>query len=181
MAKVKDLESELRNYLENAPETAEIIMRVTDFREVLHTTANDRGVQHKVTMRKNHPRVSVYQNNKTGLPTLKVKEGAGPITFKFKIVDEEISDRFKDTYYPLGIAFEWQGSTQLIGTRKPDMVGRSNFPIERTHVYGDSLYVTDLLISRAEGAQYKFSLIIQRERDGKIGIIDPGIEHENEI
>ncbi len=173
MEKIIALEKELKASLETAPGIVEVILTVTDFREVLQTRGVERGTFHTVTISKGKDVVSVEEG--ADMPKLKIKKDSGPVTFRFKIVDAKTDD----VYQPLGIAFKEERSAKSPSTNKTNMIGENNFPLDRMHIYGNNLYITDLYLPEARDLKYKFSVIFQRERDAKIGIIDPGIEHEN--
>lgn len=171
--KIVALEKELKATLETAPGIVEVILTVTDFREVLQTRGVERGTFHTVIIAKGHDVISVEEGG--DIPKLTIKKGSGPVTLRFKIVDAKTDD----VYQPLGIAFKVERSTKAPSTSEANMIGENNFPLDRMHIYGNDLYITDLALPEVRELKYKFSVIIQRERDAKIGIIDPRIEHEN--
>lgn len=173
MEKIIALEKELQAALETAPGIVEVVLTVTDFREVLQTRGVERGTFHTVAISKGHEVVSVEEG--ADMPKLKIKKGSGPVTFRFRIVDAKTDD----VYQPLGIAFKLVRPAKGTSEGELDMIGENNFPQDRMHIYGNNLYITDLYTPEASKFKYKFSVIFQRERDAKIGIIDPGIEHEN--
>jgi hypothetical protein len=101
---------------------------------------------------------------------LLVKRG-GPVNFRFTVA---AGDGTGDTYFPVGISF----APPLPRTRTggPN-AARETFTPGAVHIYGTSLFFTDNYDAASRGRTYEFSLAIQRSRDGRIGVIDPGIVH----
>jgi hypothetical protein len=77
-----------------------------------------------------------------------------------------------DLYYPIGIAFAAGNKARI---KKRDVDVHDNFA--QTYVDGTSLFFTDYYLPTTYEASFKFSVIIQRASDGKVGVIDPGIVH----
>jgi hypothetical protein len=57
-------------------------------------------------------------------------------------------------------------------------LGFLNFPQSETRFDGRGLSITDTYKDASLYVRFKFSIVIQRGSDGKIGIIDPGIIHK---
>jgi hypothetical protein len=92
----------------------------------------------------------------------------GPVVFKVKISP-------KGAYSPAGIAFEHRkarGAKKL----KPGHLG-ANFPSEKVSVRGGILTFVDECKPSTAGHSFEYYVLIQR-RDGALGIIDPGIQHD---
>jgi hypothetical protein len=127
---------------------------------------NVRGTTYKMWMPKTlHPQVSIDPKDPD---TLIVKaQGA---TLLFTITQEE--------YYPVGITFFLKNGDPTVSDQK--RLGILNFapPMIRPNKLEHSLQVTALNNEGKHKDWFKFSVIIQRACDGKIGIIDPGIIHE---
>lgn len=170
--KVTELDRNLKMALEAAHHAAEIILTVTDFREVLHTRAADRDTQYKISMGREHQHLSVDLTGKT--PKLKVKNGSGPMILKFKIMDGEANK----IYYPLAVSFKRHSSVHGAGQFESDHHGHQNVPFSSMHVYNSHVYLVGFSMPKEEGMEYKFSAIFQAE-DAKIAIIDPVIENDD--
>ena len=76
----------------------------------------------------------------------------------------------------MGITFVREG---LPNANDEQRLGLLNFPQRKTRVIEKIISITDTYRDRKEVVKYKFSVIIQRGSDGKIGIIDPGILHDS--
>ena len=158
---------------------AKVNFRVIDFRDVLAPDPpvkkgkhpgicpplNVRGTTYKMWMPKTHPQVSIDPKDPD---TLIIKrQGA---TLLFTITSKE--------YYPVGITFFLKKGEPTVSDQK--RLGFPNFaqlqirPDKLEH----SLQVIALNNDSKHTDRFKFSVVIQRACDGKIGIIDPGIIHE---
>lgn len=100
---------------------------------------------------------------------LHIRRPGAQLLFKVK------SRKKGEILIPLGIAF-WR----LRGSRK-DRAALVNFKDATILRKGSCLYATDSFKDTGKPDKYKFSIMIQRLNDGAIGIIDPPIEHEDEI
>jgi hypothetical protein len=115
------------------------------------------------------PNRNTFQNNNLHLWYPDAQSAS--ITFEIKPADD---------YYFAGITF-WKTNkdlSALTGSKTPaGRLGLGNFSPCRISDDRKSLSITDEYTEHTVG--YKFSIIIQRGSDGKIGMIDPGIIHEN--
>ena len=130
-------------------------------------------------MSESHPQVQEHPDrvDSKGNPTwLLVKSKGARVTIRFKIKSQSA----KDVYHPLGIAFE---RCHKCDCDEHDPIAKSIFKREHIQLRDDYLEITDSFQGCAKGNSHEhmFSVIIQRERDGQIGIIDPGIVHESSI
>jgi hypothetical protein len=148
-------------------EPAEITIKVTQFREVLAPEASraGRGTDYEMKMRKRHPRVFIKAD------TIHIKTPGAVLRFTITSSPED-----KEKYYPAGITFVREG---LESTSDGQRLGKENFLQRKIFLDGRTLTLTDSYKDEARGVRYKFSVIIQRGSDGAIGIIDPGIEHDD--
>jgi hypothetical protein len=150
---------------------APITLTVTDFRDVENTAEEERGTVHRMELEVDkHPRVSRDPNDAS---TLKIRKGDARLRFTIKSEDKR--DK-KATFYPVGIAFRLRGAGD---GKKLDRIGRATFWRKPLTFDGRSLTVYDDFSDVGPRKNFKFSVIIQRDTDGAIGIIDPGIEHED--
>jgi len=145
---------------------AEITITVNQFKDVLSPEAGDPGTRCGMHMKRRHRHVTVKDNT-----ILVWKPGA---TIRFTIVP---APGDKEKYYPAGITYVREGATS---TSDRQRLGLLNFPQGRTRVDGQTLTFTDSYRDKAKKIRYKFSVLIQRGSDGKIGLIDPDIVHEDE-
>ncbi len=118
-----------------------------------------------ITTLADHPLVSI-----TGPSTDATLHPRGAVDIEIKIASTDPSE----SYIPLGIIFEQK---QIGSSQRQDPHGKTNFG----HVVlnGSSLTVHDSFARIGKEYDYEFSVVIQRGSDGKIGIIDPGMVHDN--
>jgi hypothetical protein len=93
----------------------------------------------------------------------------GPVIFKVAISP-------KGTYVPAGVAFEHTGGRKGSKKLKPRHV-RANFPAGKVGLGGGVLTFVDECKSNATGSSFEYYVLIQR-KDGALGVIDPGIQHD---
>lgn len=94
-----------------------------------------------------------------------------------------------ERYHPVGISFERADRTAPVavpwttGAHSP-----AGSPFSGLTIEGATIQVIDRPLGGVPAAgeanpprrvTYKFSVFVQRERDGALGLIDPGIENEN--
>jgi len=147
---------------------AEVTITVTKFKDVLATAASktSRDTDYVMSMSKEHPGVYLKGD------ILFVKPPGATIRFTITSLPGD-----KESYFPVGIAFVREGEKS---TSDEQRLGILNFPQSETRMEVRSLSITDSYKDAVPGIRYKFSVIVQRGSDGLIGIIDPGIEHEDE-
>jgi hypothetical protein len=153
--------------------TATLTLTVGKFVDVLASTApaHRRNTECTVEMTTGHPRVVMGADGQKKLPSIKVKGGKARLCFKLKSKNPE------HRYFPLGIAFLRRGKINASDAIS-DVLGRDDFSFDSVRLSRRSLFITDSFKDCGPHGSYKFSVIIQREHDGAIGIIDPGIENE---
>jgi hypothetical protein len=118
-----------------------------------------------MSMPPGHPLVSIDRKYRD---TLRIKRQGATLLFTIR----------QPEYYPVGITFFLKNGEPAVDDRK--RLGFVNFarPLIRPDKLEHSLQVTALNNDSKHEDWFKFSVIIQRACDGKIGIIDPGIIHE---
>jgi hypothetical protein len=150
-----------------APVPVEVIITVTRFKNVLAPDASRKGpgTDYTMKLRAKHPLAFIKGDN------LFIKRPGAAIRFTLA------SSRGKATYYPVGITFvrEDEGSTSDV-----QRLGLLNFPQGLIRPDGPALTITDSYRDEARCVRFKFSVVIQRGSDGAVGIIDPGIVHEDD-
>jgi len=140
-----------------------VLLTVTKFRDVIceqgglteHAISLPRGESSRVRLEKD---------------TLFIKPPAVSLVFTLASAKED-----RENYYPLGISYVRAGESKTEALR----LGFVNFPQKKQLVKGRQIVVTDSYRDREKYAKYKFSIFVQRGSDGKIGIIDPSIVHDN--
>ena len=149
-----------------------VTVLVTKFVDVLTSEApqNERNTDYQFVPPKNRSDGGKLSISPDKLQILPVKGGGA--TFCFRIRSKNRSH----TYYPLGIAFRRRNNRGR-DNDKGDILGRKNFSFASMHLWGRSLYITDNFKDCGQGDRYKFSIIIQRQHDAAIGIIDPDLVH----
>ena len=146
----------------------EVTIAVTKFNDVLAAGAarGGGGTEYTMKLGKRHPRALIKGND------IYIKHPGA--TLRFTIAS---SGADKQRYYPVGIAFVREGDRI---SSHPQRLGHLNFPQSETSVDGRTLLFTDSYQDDTRNVRHEFSVVIQRGSDGKIGIIDPGIVHEND-
>jgi len=152
---------------------ANITLTVVKFVDVLSSEApaGARNTECEMTVEANHPQVTGNGTTKGKSASVTVKGGSATLCFQIK------SRSRKHQYYPLGIAFR-RRTTRGQPVSEAEILGRKDFSFGSVHLFGRSLYITDHFKDCGPRCRYKFSVIIQRQHDGAIGIIDPGIEND---
>jgi hypothetical protein len=151
--------------IREALSTASISVEVEDFRDIFTATGSmrRRSTSHRMRLSRPHPRVHIDPEEPD---TLRIKPRGA--TLRFTISPKN--------YFPIGIAFELRGG--IACPEDEERLGFLNFDQVKIRPDGNSISVTDEFKDLDADDRYKFSIIIQRGSDGRIGIIDPGIRHE---
>ena len=139
-----------------------VVLTVTKFNDVLTDTC---ATEYVMQLARNDRRVRIKDDN------ISIAPPGATIQFTLKS-----GPRDKDTYYPLGISYVRDGNRNISENLK---LGFLNFPQAKLKIDKQTLTVTDSYRDREKGVRYKFSVFVQRGSDGKTGIIDPGMIHEN--
>jgi hypothetical protein len=144
-----------------------VTISVTQFQDVLagKESRTGRGTSYTMKLKARDPRACIEGD------TIYVKRPGGPIRFT---INGAAAD--KEHYYPVGISFVREGDGK---SSEKARLGMLTFPQSEIRLDGRSLSITDIYKDHARSVRYKFSLLIQRGSDGRLGIIDPGIEHDN--
>ena len=138
-------------------------LTVTKFSDIFRAGRPTRFV---MKLAQSHPLATIEGD------TLFIKKPGSPIRFTLKT-----GDGTRERYYPVGITF-----VRANAKRATDAVrlGFVNFPERDTRADEQMLVIDDVYKDVAWPVKYKFSVVVQRGSDGKIGIIDPDIVHEDE-
>ena len=144
----------------NRPYPAEVKLTVTRFIDVLasESTGAGRGTTYLMKLTGRHPLVYIKS------------PGA---TLRFTLAS---TGRDKETYFPVGITFVRQSKCNDSDEQR---LGFLNFAQSQTRPEGRTLSTTYRYKNDERDIRYKFSLVVQRGSDGRIGLIDPAIEHDN--
>lgn len=154
----------------NLPSTTEkpvdVRITVTKFKDVLARDKSGQRRDTEYTMRlgRKHRLAAIKDDN------LLIRPPGAMIRFT---IGSSASDSEK--YYPVGITFLREGEKN---TSDRQRLGLLNFPQSETRFDGRALSITDTYKDASLYVRFKFSIVIQRGSDGKIGIIDPGIIHK---
>jgi hypothetical protein len=159
------------------PQIAVAKIQVTDFNPVLdpnNYTAKTMRLHQGTSRVEGVPSRTVPGD----IETLRIKGGGGTIRFDLEPEGE---------YVPIGIAYV-QRSRHNGGPL--GKIGRHVFNIEHSNLMENSIRVRgqfprvgkrwETKSGKQKDWRFEFFLIIQRVRDGQIGIIDPGIENGSE-
>jgi hypothetical protein len=162
----KYLERQVQQVVETSPGTARVTLTVTRF----EGGGGPRGAVPKVDflLAVDGPNDRVRGNHRSNPDYLLVQRG-GPVNLSFTIV---AGDGTGDAYFPVGISF-----APPRARRRGVVAARGTFTPGAVHIYGTTLYFTDNYDVASRGNIYEFSVAIQRSRDGRLGVIDPGIVH----
>lgn len=146
---------------------AEVRMTVTRFKDVLATASSGtaRGTGYAMKLIAKHPSVAILGD------VIYVKSPGAGLRFTLAAAPGD-----RENYYPIGIAFVRAGKGN---TSDEQRLGLLNFAQRDTRPEGRSLAITYRYLDDPRDVRYKFSVVIQRGSDGRIGIIDPAIEHDN--
>ena len=140
-------------------------------------SANNRNTKARIDpMNPKHPCVRLGKDGK-----IHIKPKGATIQF-----DVESSDPDRDDFYPVGVAFKMlRGAERKLDASPPNKraairkrLTDLNFSQSETGCDGHKLSFTDEFKDNECDDWYEFSVIIQRARDGAIGVIDPDIIHE---
>ncbi len=146
----------------------DVTIVVTQFKDVLAASPQDdcRGTGYTMKLAKNDPRAYVKGED------LFVRPPGAVIRFTLGA-----ASRDRNRYYPVGISFVRERTPRGADELR---LGFLNFPQGATRMDERTLTITDTYKDPARLVRYKFSLLVQRGADGKLGIIDPGIVHDGE-
>jgi hypothetical protein len=154
---------------------ARFTLIVKKFKDIFTTPIGNRGTLYRMTMDKPHHPLVEATEDKNGY-VKKIKIGPGRVTLRFQIAPEE-----NNQYRPVGIAF-----VRKVKRRKNKlMIGPvlKNFPPNKMNLDAKNCAVSvtaDFSSSGGDGkAKFEFFLIIQRDKPGDLGIIDPPLDHEH--
>lgn len=145
----------------------EVTIAVTKFNDVLATSeSRDRcETAYIMKLRRADPRATIKGDN------LYIRRPGADLRFTIGAADGA-----REKYFPVGITFVREGQPS---SSDAERLGLRNFPQSDTRSEGKSLVIRDRYRDGRKPVRYKFSVVIQRGSDGKIGIIDPGIIHDD--
>jgi len=148
------------------PKPVEVTITVRKFKDVLVTAAarGGRATDYAMKLGSNDPRAEIKGND------IYIKRPGATLRFT---IASSAADQMR--YYPIGISFLREGDRSSSDAQR---LGLLNFPQNQTRMDGPTLTITDAYKDEARYVRYKFSVVVQRGSDGRIGIIDPGIVHE---
>ena len=137
-----------------APAPAQVVLDISDFHSIDESGA---PFTEAATVLVTHPAVTLAAHD--GLPTLSVRQ---PLTLELTALSSDTGE----TYTPLAVVFEQQGAAS-------DPVGARNFTVTPT-AHGTLLIVDRCATTGADGC-FEFFVVVRRDCDGALGIIDPGL------
>jgi hypothetical protein len=149
----------------------EVVFSIVKFRNLLSPYAGSPLTLHR--MKLVNPNEVVALAERKNSENILIHSGEATIRFTIK------PDANNDVYFPIGIAFQLRrGKGKAVSG---DILGRKDFSRKEIRLGANDLIIK---ASHFEGCgstskhPYKFSLFIQRERDGALGVIDPGIDND---
>ena len=162
------MKTRIKNASAKEQKPIEVTIAVTKFRGVLADGAapGGRGTAYAMKIGNEDPRVMIKGDD------IYIKRPGATLRFT---IGSATGDR--QWYYPVGVAFVREGA---LSSGDEQRLGLLNFPESMTRMDGRTFVITDTYKDYAPYVRYKFSVAIQRGSDGKIGIIDPEIIHEND-
>ena len=145
----------------------EVIITVAKFRGVL-AAAGERGGRpsdYAMRLARRDPRATIKGDD------LYIRRPGAAIRFTIAA-----SAGAKARYFPVGIAFVREATDNASDEQR---LGLQNFPQRLIRFDGLAAVIVDRYRDREKFVRYKFSVVVQRGADGTLGIIDPGIIHED--
>jgi hypothetical protein len=157
--------------------TVHVLITVTGFRDLLQPLEDNSGLtRHEVKLLTRHPNVSLDDKNRDKRITLHVRNEGAILRF---IIRDKNPLRI---YRPMAITF------QRIGEKRPAAVYCSAgnqtgvyTPFSSLQLNGSTLQITDTLApgrGPKRQVRYKFSIVIQENNSGEIGVVDPDISND---
>jgi len=140
----------------------QVLLTVTNFRDVL--SDKNALTDHRLSLSREHARVRLEKD------TLFIQPPGVTLEFVLASTRED-----REHYYPLGISYVRAGESKTDELK----LGFVNFPQKKQSLKGRILTITDSYRDKQPQVRYKFSIFIQRGSDGKIGLIDPSMIHDN--
>lgn len=150
----------------------DIVFSIVKFRNLLSPYAGSPLTLHRMQLVNPSDAVALAKNKDS--ENILFHSGEATIRFTIK------PDAQNDAYFPIGIAFQLRrGKGKAVSG---DILGRKDFSRDEIRLGANDLILKARHFDGCgSGPQhrYKFSLFIQRERDGALGVIDPGIPDTN--
>lgn len=143
-----------------------VVVTVTRFVDILAPGPGARDTAYTMKLPRKDPRALIRGDN------IVVNPPGGVI--RFKLVAPAGSG---ERYFPAGITFLREGQRSANDRQR---LGLLNFRQAATRAADQTITITDGYVDGRKRVRYKFSLLVQRGSDGRIGIIDPGIEHDGD-
>jgi len=137
-------------------------LAVTNFRDVF--SEKSAVTDYQMSLSRESKRVRLEKD------TLYIKPPGVTLQFTLTSTRED-----RERYYPLGISYVRDGESKSDELR----LGFVNFPQKKQGLKCHTITITDSYRDRQKYVRYKFSIFVQRGSDGKIGIIDPSMIHDN--
>ncbi len=158
----------IKNPSVSNPEPVEVVIAVTRFKDVLAPEAAgaSRDTEYTMKLQQPHPRAVIKGNG------IYVKRPGAILRFTIASTGTD-----RQRYFPVGIAFVRDGNDHVSDEHR---LGHPTFPQTQTRLDGCALQIDDRFPAETRTVRHKFSVAIQRGSDGRIGIIDPDIIHEND-
>jgi len=156
----------IKNLSASNQQPVEIVIAVTRFKDVLAGEAGGGATGYSLKLRRPDPRAAIRGN------AIYIKRPGATLRFTFAAAAGG-----RARYFPAGITFVRTGDRNVSDAQR---LGLLNFPQKLTRPEGSALVIVDTYQDKARCVRYKFSVLIQRGADGRIGIIDPDIIHEND-
>lgn len=170
-------------------ETIDVTLTVTRFQSVLDATGGSALTDFTMSgPEEGNARLKVGDFQKSSPPgmrhTLRVQRPG--VVFRLTVAADGADG---ESYLPVGISFERADQTEPVALScTTETRNKSDSPFSGLEINGSTVQFIDRPLSnvRAKGEEapprrvtYKFSVFIQRQRDGALGLIDPWIENEN--
>jgi hypothetical protein len=144
---------------------AQVNLKVVNFR-AMHSLTNPEFVEATTALAEHDDSVSLV--DRSGMPTLRVKR---PVDIEIHLASADP----KESYKPLALYFRQETDPN---TKRKDPEGRTNFTTSLTPK--GTVVMRHNCLLRGPDGRYEFYVLIQRASDGAVGLIDPGVETEEE-
>jgi hypothetical protein len=177
------------------PTTFDVTLTVTQFRTVTQDPLTSSGggglTDHTIAIANENPNLCFLHTGTyargTEKTTIRVQKDRNAQTHPNVVFQFKVTSSDGESYAPIGIAFARADKTSPAAVRcEMSSASAADTPFSGLNITNDVLTVVNSPLRKGNSnvstdthTTYKFSVVIQRKKDGAIGILDPEIENEN--